>query len=118
VKFATPKEETPVTAGLPVVGDPASLAKPVGIGLAALVFLFMMRRGLKRRESEGTAPEPTWLREIEAAMPLAALEAGAMPRRELDPATEQREQTHNELVDLASSQPEQVALQVAQWMKE
>jgi flagellar biosynthesis/type III secretory pathway M-ring protein FliF/YscJ len=101
-----------------VVGDPATLAKPVGLGLAALVLLFLMRRGLKRRENEGAAPEPTWLREIEAAMPLAALEAGAPIRRELDPRAEQREQMHGELVDLASDSPEQVALQVAQWMKE
>ena len=120
VKFQAPAAETPTVAGLPVVGDPASLAKPVGIGFAALVFLFLMRRGLKKREGEGTAPEPTWLREIEAAMPLAALEAGgyAVTRRDADPIAEQREQARNELVDLATSQPEQVALQVATWMKE
>src|SRR4051794_33963504 len=118
VKFATPKADTPPAAGLPVVGDPATLAKPVGLGLAALIFLFMMRRGLKRREGEGAAPEPTWLREIEAAMPLAALEAGTHARREHDPAAEEREQAHNELVALAETQPEQIALQVAQWMKE
>lgn len=121
VAFAKPKAETPVSAGLPIVGDPAALAKPVGLGLGALIFLFLMRRGLKRRETEGAAPEPTWLREIEAAMPLAQLEAGggsSARRRELDPASERRDQTHTEVVDLANGQPEQVALQVAQWMKE
>jgi flagellar M-ring protein FliF len=117
VKFATPKAATPTVAGLPVVGDPAKLAKPVGIGFAALIFLFLMRRGLKRREGEGAAPEPTWLREIESAMPLAQLEAGAAVRQH-DPMAEQRESQHNELVELANQQPEQVALQVAQWMKE
>jgi flagellar M-ring protein FliF len=118
VKFATPKVDTPTVAGLPVVGDPMKLAKPIGLGLAALIFLFLMRRGLKRREAEGTAPEPTWLREIEAAMPLAQLEAGSPLRREHDPKADAREHARNELVELATGQPEQVALQVSQWMKE
>jgi flagellar M-ring protein FliF len=115
VKFAVPKAETPAVAGLPVVGDPTSLVKPVGIGAAALVFLFLMRRGLKRREGEGGVPEPTWLREIDSAMPLAALEAGP---RQADPQAERRDQTRDELASLAAGHPEQVALQVAQWMKE
>jgi flagellar M-ring protein FliF len=117
IEFAKPKETAPTVAGLPVVGDPAKLAKPVGIGFAALIFLFLMRRGLKKREGEGAAPEPTWLREIESAMPLAQLEAGS-PMRQLDPMAEQRESQRTELVELATQQPEQVALQVAQWMKE
>ena len=45
------------------------------LGLATLVFLFFMTPPLKRREREGVAAEPTWLREISRAVPVAELEA-------------------------------------------
>jgi len=114
---ATPKAGGPLAA----LGSPIAIAKDVGMGLAALVFLFLVRRGLKRREHEGVAPEPTWLREFESVVPIAQLEAGPhVPavRHELDPAAEQRNQLRDELEEIAKNSPEQVALQVNQWMKQ
>ena len=39
-------------------------------------------------------------------------------RHELDPAAEQRNQLRDELEEIAKNSPEQVALQVNQWMKQ
>jgi len=78
----------------------------------------LMRRGLKRREGEDLAPEPTWLREIEAAVPLAQLEAAPATPRALDPAVERRSQVQGEVDEIVKNQPHAVAAQVSQWMKE
>ena len=126
MKFAKPAATgaTAKTGGpLAALGSPIGLAKDVGVGIAALLFLFFVRRGLKRREHEGVAPEPTWLREFESVVPIAQLEAGPhahvpAARHELDPAAEQRNQLRDELEEIAKSSPEQVALQVNQWMKQ
>jgi flagellar M-ring protein FliF len=117
--FAPVKASKPATAGpLGAVGSPIALAKKVGLAIAALVFLMMMRKGLKRREEEGVVPEPTWLREIEASVPLAELEAAPTARIQIDPEAARRGSMKNELEEIARSQPQQVATQVTQWMKE
>lgn len=102
---------------LAMLGDPITVAKTVLAVLGALVFLFLARRGIKKREQEGIVPEPTWLREFAAATPLAELESGP-PRLALDPAAERRASTRDELEELARTQPEQVAVQVRQWLKQ
>lgn len=117
--FAPVKASKPATAGpLGAVGNPIALAKKVGLAIAALVFLLMMRKGLKRREEEGVVPEPTWLREIEASVPLAELEAAPTTRIQIDPEAARRGSMKTELEEIARSQPQQVATQVTQWMKE
>ena len=66
------------------------------LALVLLLFLFFVRRGLKRREGEALGLEPTWLREITESRPLAELEAGR-----LDPnlSTEARRQHVTEQVE-------------------
>ena len=51
-------------------------AKYAVIAIGALLFLFFMRRNLKRRERESFGGQPTWLRELETPRPLAALASG------------------------------------------
>jgi flagellar M-ring protein FliF len=118
IAFAKPTSTT--TTASPIAGlmaNPLGLAKYVLLGLAALIFLFMMRRNLKRREKEGVAAEPTWLREIQGAIPVAELEAGPS-RGILDPAQARRAALKAEAEEIAQKQPEQIAVQVSAWLKE
>ena len=70
------------------------------------------RDNVRRRESE-TLAEPSWLREIEAPVRLAELEAGAptamLPARQPDAGLHKLDQ-------LMEREPERVAAQVKQWM--
>ena len=64
------------------LGVPLSImdiVKYVVGGIGSVVFLFLVRKNLKRREGEARRPEPTWLREI--SEPHAARRARAEPRR-------------------------------------
>jgi flagellar M-ring protein FliF len=128
LSFAKPKATSTPKAS-PIAGimkNPLALGKWVVVGLGAAVFLFLMRGGLKRREDEGVAPEPTWLREVESAMPLHELEAGTaigrvgsgIARPALDAAAQQRNQVREEVEEIAIKQPQQIAAQVGQWLKE
>jgi flagellar M-ring protein FliF len=99
------------------VSSPLALVRDALIGLAAIVFLFLIRRNLKSREREPRFAEPTWLREISQATPLAALEAAGM-RSVPSASVQHREIMQKEAEEIARSQPEHVALQVQQWMNE
>src|SRR3954464_11846880 len=63
-----------------VAGGPAAnimgYAKWAGLGLASLLFLFFMRRALRKREDADLLGEPVWLRQLEGARPVGALAAG------------------------------------------
>jgi len=90
------------------------------IGLATLLFLFFMRRALKRRESEALGM-PAWLTEIEQPVSLASLEApsaaAAMPEAPtmvLPPRQQDRSQ--QALSQLMEREPDRVAAQVRNWM--
>ena len=61
--------------------NPIAYAKYALAGLAAIIFLFFMRRALKKREQEQFAGQPTWVRELSAPRSLAALEAPAASTR-------------------------------------
>jgi flagellar M-ring protein FliF len=100
--------------GMIGVSSPSVLVRDALIGLAALVFLFMLRKNLKRREGDARFAEPTWLREISQATPIAALEAATVPSG----AVQHRELMQKEAEQIVQSQPEHVALQVQQWMNE
>jgi flagellar M-ring protein FliF len=104
---------------------PTTLLGPlkwVGLGLAALLFLFFMVRGMRKRENENLGT-PAWLTEIEEPVSLAALEArtagysldGAaaamLPPRVPDANLHQLDQ-------LMEREPERVAAQVKAWMAE
>jgi flagellar M-ring protein FliF len=98
--------------------DVASVAKDGAIGFAALIFLLMMRRALKRREGEASVPTPTWLRELESGITVAQLEAG-QPVAQLPAAVvERRNAVREQVEEIANNSPEAIAAQVAQWMKE
>ena len=84
--------------------------------IAALVFLFMLRRNLKKREGEPRFAEPTWLREISQATPLAALASGAQMLP--SPNAQRHELMQKEADEIVRRQPEHVALQVQQWMNQ
>ncbi|WP_028064532.1 flagellar basal-body MS-ring/collar protein FliF [Solirubrobacter soli] len=114
-KPATPK------AG-PVPTTMLGPLKWVGLGIASLLFLFFMTRGLKKRESENLGT-PAWLTTIEEPMSLAQLEAhtqgnyldtaasSMLPPRVPDTSLHQLDQ-------LMEREPERVAAQVKAWMAE
>ena len=88
VPFQKPTAATGAAGGpLGMIGvsSPLGLVRDALLGLAALVFLFLLRRNLKRREGEARFAEPTWLREISQATPLAELEAGRTTCRPAPP---------------------------------
>jgi flagellar M-ring protein FliF len=97
-------------------------AKWVGLGLASLIFLFFMTRGMRRREGENLGT-PSWLSEIEEPVSLQALEArtsgftldeaanAMLPPRAPDASMRQLDQ-------LMEREPERVAAQVKAWMAE
>jgi len=119
VPFA--KVAAPKTGPVPtsVIGP----LKWVGVGFAALLFLFFMTRSLRKREGE-TLATPAWLTEIEEPVSLAQLEqqtqvlpgAAAHPTIKLPPRAPD---TNLQAIDqLMEREPERVAAQVKQWMAE
>lgn len=115
VEFATPPRPE---AANPVdtIWDYARYAL---LGMAALIFLALVTRQLRKRENEALGNQPTWLNEIEAPRTLAELErveeyqpTQVLPLRSPDnPARLQVE----ELID---RDPERVAQHVRAWMQE
>jgi flagellar M-ring protein FliF len=99
------------------VSSPMALIRDALIGLAALVFLFLLRRNLKKRERDPRFAEPTWLRDISQATPIAALEA-TRSRSAPSASVQHREVMQKEAEEITRNQPEHVALQVQQWMNE
>jgi flagellar M-ring protein FliF len=94
-------------------------AKYAVVALGALLFLFFMRRNLKRREREVFTGQPTWLRELETPRPLAALASGADEdltevKRLRSPVNVPKRQVE----ELVERDPDRVAQQVRAWMNE
>jgi flagellar M-ring protein FliF len=117
IAFAKPATTTPAaTSPTKMLG----YAKYAVIGLGALLFLFFMRRNLKRREREVFAGQPTWLRELETPRPLAALAAGGGEesptevKRLRSPVNVPRRQVE----ELVERDPDRVAQQVRAWLDE
>ena len=100
------------------MANPLALLKYVGLAFGTLIFLFGVRRGLKRREAEGVGAEPTWLREIERSVAVAELEAAPATRGAIDPVHARRAALKAEAEEIASKQPEQIAVQVSEWLKD
>jgi flagellar M-ring protein FliF len=118
MKMAEPEAFQPPAAGPMGMGNPLDLARHAAVGIGLLAFLFLMRRSLRRREGESFAPEPTWLREIEEAMPLAQLEGAPTAQHRLGPGNPQGARMHEELGEIVKSRPDQLASQIAQWMND
>ncbi|HET6868986.1 MAG TPA: flagellar basal-body MS-ring/collar protein FliF [Solirubrobacteraceae bacterium] len=104
---------------------PSSPTKMLGyakyglVGVGALLFLFFMRRNIKRREREVFGGQPTWLRELETPRPLAALASGADEeptdiKRLRSPVNVPKRQVE----ELVERDPDRVAQQVRAWMSE
>jgi len=111
----------PVTASSS--SSPLGDIKYVLVGLGSLVFLLLISRMLRKRETDNFAGRPTWLRELELPRPLSELEAQthmvdldspAVVARLRSPVNMARQQVE-ELVD---RDPERVASQIRQWMTE
>jgi flagellar M-ring protein FliF len=109
-----------VTPTASPTGKMLGYAKYAVIGIGALLFLFFMRRTLKRREQEPFAGNPTWLRELESPRPLAAIEAAQQEQQptrvmQLQPPVNVAKKQIEELVE---RDPDRVAQQVRAWMSE
>jgi flagellar M-ring protein FliF len=108
---ATPKGALPIPPGL------ASPLKAVGIGIAALLFLFFITRALRKRESGALMDEPSWLRELEAVRPAApALELpSAGPDLPTIATSDPRRQALDQII---ANEPERVAAHLRGWITE
>ncbi|HSC03458.1 MAG TPA: flagellar basal-body MS-ring/collar protein FliF [Solirubrobacteraceae bacterium] len=116
IAFAKPATTTASPAGPTKM---LGYAKYAAVGLGALLFLFFMRRNLKRREREVFGGQPTWLRELETPRPLAALASGADEeptdiKRLRSPVNVPKRQVE----ELVERDPDRVAQQVRAWMSE
>jgi flagellar M-ring protein FliF len=101
----------------PPVGDILGYAKYAGLGLGALLFLFFMRRHLKRREDADLIGEPVWLNQIEQPRPVAELATGG------DPATQPMLTSHpnrrrQQIEQAVQREPERVVQALRAWMSE
>ena len=103
---------------------PASTTKMIGyakyalIGFGALLFLFFMRRSIRRREKETFTGQPTWLRELETPRPLAALVSGDEPQTEIKRLRAPVNVPKRQVEELVERDPDRVAQQVRAWMSE
>ncbi len=103
---------------------PASTTKMLGyakyalIGFGALLFLFFMRRNLRRREKETFAGQPTWLRELDAPRPLTALVSGDESPTEVKRLRSPVNVPKRQVEELVERDPDRVAQQVRAWMSE
>ncbi|MGO9902031.1 MAG: flagellar basal-body MS-ring/collar protein FliF [Solirubrobacteraceae bacterium] len=110
----------PAAAKAPASTQMLGYAKYLLVGIAALVFLVFVARMLRKRETEAFVKgQPTWLRELEAPRPLAAVEAEqlAQPTR----ITQLRAPLNiakQQVEDLVEREPDRVASQVRAWMAE
>jgi flagellar M-ring protein FliF len=117
IAFAKPTATTTASPTSPT--KMLGYAKYAVVGIGALLFLFFMRRNLKRREREVFAGQPTWLRELETPRPLAALASGG----EEEPTEVKRLRSpvnipKRQVEELVERDPDRVAQQVRAWMSE
>jgi flagellar M-ring protein FliF len=117
IAFAKPAATTKASPTSPT--KMLGYAKYAVVAIGALLFLFFMRRNLKRREREVFAGQPTWLRELETPRPLAALASGddedvTEVKRLRSPVNIPKRQVE----ELVERDPDRVAQQVRAWMSE
>jgi flagellar M-ring protein FliF len=122
-----PFAKQPAAAG--AASSPLGMAKYALLGIAALVFLFLTTRSIRKRESE-PIEEPAWLREIEAPIRLSELEretsrrptealAGVgAPGAAGNGAGPPGQDIRRQVEQLADSDPDRVAQQLRSWMQE
>ncbi len=119
------------TSSTPAAASPLGYAKYAVLGIAAVVFLFLTTRSLRRRERE-PIEEPVWLRELDAPMRLAELEREASTRPiEVSAGNGQPvsvgqgmngagggDEIRRQVEQLADNDPDRVAAQLRTWMQE
>jgi flagellar M-ring protein FliF len=113
--------KTPTAATATAAGTTKMMgyAKYAIIGLGSLIFLFLMRRSLKRRERETFEGQPTWLRELATPRPLAALASGGEePPTEVKRLRSPVNVPKRQVEELVERDPDRVAQQVRAWMNE
>jgi flagellar M-ring protein FliF len=110
-KQTTAKAAGPVTNIL-------GYAKWAGLGLATLIFLFFMRRALRKRENADLMGEPVWLRQLDGPRPVGALAAGGglsdQPTQVLPPSQSRR----HVVEQVVEREPERVVQALRTWMAE
>lgn len=120
-KFAT---TTPAGAhesgplGLPLPVAPAELGRDAAVGLGCLIFLFLVRRSLRSRERDEIFAEPRWLTDIQTLAPIAQLEQTTDVTLPVSAEQERHELATRQMQEIVAQKPDQVAVQVAQWMNE
>src|SRR3954465_11503320 len=117
VPFA--KQPASAAAGGPAA-NMMGYAKWAGLGLATLLFLFFMRRALRRREDADLLGEPVWLRQLEGPRPVGALGAGggidmADQATQVLPTGQSRRHMVEQVVE---KEPERVVQALRTWMAE
>src|SRR5256714_2901943 len=105
-------------AGLPV--NVIGYAKYAGLALGSLLFLFFMRRALRRRESADLIGEPVWLNQIESPRPVGELTAGGGgigdPTQPM--LTSHPNRRRPQVEQAVSREPERVVQALRAWMAE
>jgi len=114
IAFAKPATTTAPASSTKMIG----YAKYALIGIGALMFLFFMRRSIKRREKETFTGQPTWLRELETPRPLTALVSGDDPQTEVKRLRSPVNVPKRQVEELVERDPDRVAQQVRAWMSE
>jgi flagellar M-ring protein FliF len=117
IAFAKPTATTTASPSSPT--KMLGYAKYAVVAIGALLFLFFMRRNLKKREREVFTGQPTWLRQLETPRPLAALASGdddepTSVKRLKSPINVPKRQVE----ELVERDPDRVAQQVRAWMSE
>jgi flagellar M-ring protein FliF len=117
--FAKAPATAPASSSTKMLG----YAKYAGVGVGALIFLIFAGRLVRRREREGLAGEPTWLRELDAPRPLPAVgrgvEMGALDApTQVMPLQTPVNVARRQVEDLVDRDAPRVAQQVRAWMSE
>src|SRR5947209_7580649 len=119
VPFAKPTATaTPAGSMVNIIG----YAKYAGVGLASLLFLFFMRRALRRRETADLMGEPVWLSQIESPRPVGELSAGGTHAlaggSEAGLLTSAPNRRRQQVEQAVSREPERVVQALRAWMAE
>jgi flagellar M-ring protein FliF len=118
--LAFAKQPAAATASGPIPAGFAGILKGVGIGLGALIFLFLVTRHLRRREREALADEPSWLKSLESQqakqiMPMPEFGADAAATEVVIATSDPRRQ---HLDNIIHDEPERVAAHLRTWITE
>lgn len=116
IDFARPPAP-PAPSPVSTVGG---YAKYLALGGAALAFLLLVARQLRRREREALADAPTWLTEIEAPRTLAELEQLEREDQptQVRPLRTPEQPARLQVEELVERDPDRVAQHVRAWMAE